>query len=65
MERCTDVGETGFFSNVFPVIKPDGSARVILNLRDLNGFIPHVHFKMESVYDVINLVQKKLFFHDC
>lgn len=64
VEICTDADVQGFFSNVFPVIKADGSARVILNLRDLNEYITHVHFKMESITDVINLVQPN-FFYDC
>ena len=62
IERCVDENGQGFFSNVFPVLKADGTARVILNLKDLNRYITHVHFKMESVSDVINLVHPNCFF---
>lgn len=61
VERSISGGQ-GFFSNVFPVIKSDGTARVIINLKDFNENITHVHFKMESIYDVINLVQHNCFF---
>ena len=35
VERSIISGGQGFFSNVFPIIKPDGTARVILNLKKL------------------------------
>ena len=62
VEKCMDVEGQGFFSNIFPVIKADGTARVILNLKVLNEYITHVHFKMESVSDVLNLVQHNCYF---
>lgn len=62
VERCVDTEGHGFFSNVFPVIKADGTASVILNLKDLNECIPYVHLKMESISDVINIVQQNCYF---
>ena len=52
-----------FLSNVFPVLKKDGiTARVILNLRVLNTFIDHVHFKMDSMKDVVPLITPDCWF---
>ena len=62
VERSIISGGQGFFSNVFPIINPDGTARVILNLKNFNEYITHVHFKMESISDVINLVQHNCYF---
>ena len=62
VERCALPADQGFFSNIFPVIKPDGTARVILNLKDFNDQIEHIHFKMETVMDVIHLVYLHCFF---
>ena len=51
--KCLNTNHLGFFSNVFPVIKADGIARVILNLSVFNDHIIHVHFEMESIFYVI------------
>lgn len=61
VERC-EPQVRGFVSNVFPVIKKDGTARVILNLKELNDYITHIHFKMDSIRDVIQLVRPNCFF---
>lgn len=61
MERC-EPGDRGFVSNIFPTIKKDGTARVILNLKELNNYVKHVHFKMDTVKDVISLIQPRYFF---
>lgn len=62
IERCEDGNSPGFFSNGFPTFKKDGSARVILNLRDFNPFVKYFHFKMDSIHDVIQLVHPNCFF---
>ena len=38
-----------FLSPIFPVPKPDGSIRIILNLKKLNQSVEYLHFKMDSV----------------
>lgn len=62
IEPCEGKITPCFYSNVFPVIKKDGTARVILNLRDLNPFVKYSHFKMDSIKDVIHLIQKNCYF---
>ena len=63
VESCA-LSRQGFVSNVFPTMKKDGTARVILNLSNLNLSVSYAHFKMDSVKDVIDLVQPNLFY-DC
>ena len=46
-----------FISSVFTTEKPDHSLRMILNLKILNEFVRHIHFKMESLNDVLCLIQ--------
>ena len=49
--------EGSYFSNVFPVLKKDGlSARVILNLKDLNPYVVYSHFKMDSLVSILPLI---------
>ena len=62
VELCNSTSLPCFYSNVFPIVKPDGTARVILNLSDLNLSIKYVHFKMDTIKDVINLVYPNCFF---
>lgn len=45
-----------FISPIFTVPKSDGKVRLILNLKRLNTFIETVHFKMESIHSILNLV---------
>ena len=51
-----------FYSNIFPRIKPDGTARVILNLKMLNVHMDKIHFKMDTFKDVTQLVVQNCFF---
>lgn len=51
-----------FVSNVFVVPKPDGTFRLIINLKPLNEFIENEHFKMEDYRTAMNLVQKGTYF---
>ncbi|KAK3881370.1 hypothetical protein Pcinc_014187 [Petrolisthes cinctipes] len=62
VERCEAGVSPGFFSNVFPTFKKDGSARVILNLKELNNYVKYSHFKMDSIKDVIQLVHPSSYF---
>ena len=57
VEVCEpNCGAGVFYSNIFPAMKPDGSARIILNLQDLNLHVEHYHFKMDTVTDVLRLI---------
>ena len=47
----------GFLSSIFLVPKKDGH-RPIINLKKLNRFIPHNHFKMEGVHMLKDLLRK-------
>ena len=44
-----DPSTEGFYSLVFTTPKRNGDLHLIFNPRDLNYFVPHVHFKMESI----------------
>ena len=46
-----------FISSIFTTEKPDGSHRTILNLKKLNESIRYVHFNMESLKHVIQLIR--------
>ena len=39
-----------FLSNIFLVIKKYGGNRPVINLKNLNSFIPYQHFKMEGLH---------------
>lgn len=45
-----------FISHIFTIPKPDGSARLILNLKSLNHFIKNEHFKLEDQKVVSNII---------
>ena len=45
-----------WLSPVFTRINKDGSYRLILNLKCLNSYITHIHFKMESLTDVLYML---------
>lgn len=45
-----------FISSIFLVPKPDGSSRLILNLKNLNTFIKADHFKIEDFKVAIQLL---------
>lgn len=49
-----------FISDIFLVPKPDGSSRLILNLKSLNRFITTEHFKLEDLRTA-----RDLMFPDC
>lgn len=51
----------GFYSSLFLVKKPNGSFRVIINLKPLNKFIPYQKFKMETLKSTLNLLSPGCF----
>ena len=46
-----------YVSSIFGTEKHDLSIRLILNLKRFNVFVRHIHFKMESLRDVLSLIQ--------
>ena len=51
-----------FLSPIFQKIKPDGTCRMILNLKSLNKFIVYQHFKMETISSILKIVRPNMFF---
>lgn len=49
-------------SNIFLRPKPDGSKRLILNLKNFNEVINKQHFKMDTLHSVLKLIHKDCFF---
>ena len=62
VEQCAPTSGPAFYSNYFPVMKPDGSARFILNLEQFNLSIQYRKFKMDSMKEVIQLIFPNCFF---
>ena len=47
----------GFLSQLFAVPKKDGGTRPIINLKGLNSFVQTVHFKMEGIHMVKDILK--------
>ena len=62
IEPCLPKSGNCFYSNVFPCIKSVGPARIILNLSKLNLCVDHVHFKMDTLKDVLDLISPGCYF---
>ena len=52
----TALSPTSYVSPIFTTEKKDGSNRLILNLKHFNECIRYVHFKMENLQDVFDLI---------
>ena len=48
----------GFYSRLFLVPKKDQQMRPVINLRPLNNFLRHEHFKMEGIHTVKDLLRQ-------
>ena len=48
--------QEAFFSTIFTVPKKGGGRRPIINLKYLNKFLPHLHFKMEGIPTVQDVI---------
>ena len=59
-EVATDTN-TGHYSNLFTNRKKDGTNRTILNLKIYTEYCPTVHFKMEFIKNVINMLKPCMF----
>lgn len=51
----------GFSSHLFVIPKKTGELRPVLNLRQLNQYLPVCHFKMETMAHVVHLLKKNDF----
>ena len=47
-----------FLSNLFLIPKKDGEQRPVINLKQLNSHIPYVHFKMEGLHLLKEMLQE-------
>lgn len=56
--RECDTAYPEYISRIFTRPKSDGSVRLILNLKNLNQYVQYHHFKMDTLYTVINLMEK-------
>ena len=62
IEPCIASGDS-YFSTLFPRQKPNGSVRVIFNLKSFNEqYMDKIHFKMETIRDVLPLVTPHCYF---
>ena len=50
--------EGEYRSPIFPIMKPDGGIRIILNLKELNKSVEYLHFKMDNIKVVLANVTK-------
>jgi len=54
----TEFREGQFLSNIFLVTKKQGGYRPVINLKNLNAYIPYLHFKMEGLHLLKDLLKE-------
>ena len=54
----TGMDQDSFLSSIFLVPKKDGGHRPIINLKKLNEFVLHHHFKMEGIHMLKDLLRQ-------
>lgn len=57
LEQVPEHSPFEFISSVFFRPKPDGTSRMILNLRNLNESVKYYHFKMDTLQSAMKLVE--------
>jgi len=55
----TTPSQGSFVSQIFLVEKKEGGQRPVINLKALNMFVKHEHFKMEGLHTLPDLIQQK------
>ena len=50
-----------YISPIFLRPKSDGTFRLILNLKKFNELQPKIHFKMDTIWSILNLIKKDCF----
>jgi len=50
--------QTGFYSTLFLVTRNNGEMRPVINLKPLNQYLWKLHFKMDTITKVLNLVKQ-------
>ena len=56
--KRTQPAQGEFLSNLFLLGQKDGGYRPVTNLKTLNQFIPFLHFKMEGLSQLKNIIQE-------
>ena len=54
--------QTGLYSNLFLVLKKDGRFCLVINLRALNVWAQQLHFKMEGLHILHDLIEQNCWF---
>uniref|UniRef100_A0A1X7TD05 Reverse transcriptase domain-containing protein n=1 Tax=Amphimedon queenslandica TaxID=400682 RepID=A0A1X7TD05_AMPQE len=49
----------GYYSSLYLVPKKDGGKRPVINLKDLNAYIPSYHFNMEGLHSLLRDILKE------
>lgn len=60
--NTSDCNSNHVLSNIFLRPKPDGTHRMILNLKCFNECIEKVHFKMDTLISILRLIKENCFF---
>ena len=54
--------ENEFISPILFVPKDGDSHRLILKLKRLNSHMPYVHFKMDTIHNVLSMIRPNIFY---